>query len=116
MNIHDLIHSWEKGSVTHLSVESLCVQLPLYDAARISALGELFPLKIKQEIVSELLNIVLDQVEEAFPYVQGERIIAEDDQGDPIFEDAGLTPLFLSLVKKHEARLASEMLRSDMEL
>ncbi|MEJ2553876.1 MAG: type 1 pili tip component [Gammaproteobacteria bacterium] len=116
MDIHDLIRRWEKASVTRLAVESFSVQLPLYDAARIAALVEIFPLKSRQEIVSELLNVALDQVEEAFPYVQGERVIAKDDQGDPIFEDAGLTPWFLSLVKKHEARLASEAARSDMEL
>lgn len=116
MNIHDLIHSWEKASVTRLAVESISVQLPLYDAARIAALAEIFPLKSRQEMVSELLNVALDQVEEAFPYAQGERVIAEDDQGDPIFEDVGLTPLFLSLVKKHEARLSSETMRNDMEL
>lgn len=108
MHIRNLIREWERAGVRTLTVESCCVQLPLHDAARLAALAEMYPLKSRAEIITELLSAALDQVEAAFPYVQGSRVIAEDEQGDPIYEDAGLTPLFLRLSKRHAARLAEE--------
>lgn len=59
-------------------------------------------------IITELLSAALDTLEAALPYEQGERIIAEDECGDPIYEDIGPTPRFLRLAKQHAARLAEE--------
>ena len=59
-------------------------------------------------IITELLSAALDTLEAALPYEQGERIIAEDECGDPIYEDVGPTPHFLMLAKQHAARLAEE--------
>lgn len=38
---------------------------------------------------------------ESFSYVKGERIICRDDSGEPIYEDAGLTPKYLAIKKKY---------------
>jgi hypothetical protein len=53
--------------------------------------------------------VALDAVEATFPYEQGSRIIAEDELGDPVYEDTGLTPRFLALSRKHAALLAQDM-------
>jgi hypothetical protein len=41
------------------------------------------------------------------PYVPGKRIIAEDDYGDPIYEDLGPTPQFYSLSHEILRKLAA---------
>lgn len=97
MKIADLISRW--GAQTHdpLAGKRYKMQLPLRDAARIEALQVMYPDCSEEEIVSDLLHAALDELEVAMPYVRGERIIAEDDQGDPIYEDLGPTPRFYRL-------------------
>lgn len=105
MDIHELIQQWERRGVPQLSAKSFSIQLPLREAARLAALEEMFPFKRREELIAELLATALDQIEAALPYVQGERVIAEDEDGNPIFEDVGLTPQFLHLTRKHEEQL-----------
>ena len=51
------------------------------------------------------LSVAVDQVEAAIPYVPGDKVIREDDFGDPVYEDTGMTPEFLALVKKYRDQL-----------
>ncbi|MEW5791964.1 MAG: type 1 pili tip component [Pseudomonadota bacterium] len=108
MKVKELIETWEKHASTRLTAHELAVRLPLRDAARIAALAEMYPLRSEQEIITELLSAALDELETSLPYVQGARVIAEDDQGDPIYEDVGPTPRFHALTRKHLRRLESE--------
>ena len=39
-----------------------------------------------------LLRAGLDEIEAAMPYERGPKVISRDDQGDPVYEDVGLTP------------------------
>jgi len=41
------------------------------------------------------------------PYVPGNHVIAEDDYGDPIYEDLGPTPQFYSLSHEILRKLAT---------
>jgi hypothetical protein len=41
----------------------------------------------------------------AMPYEPGPQIISRDDQGDPVYEDVGLTPRFAELARKHKKSL-----------
>lgn len=108
MDIKELLQAWEKSSAVKMAPHEYRVRLPLHDAARVAALAEMYPLKSETEIITELLGIALDQVEAAFPYEQGSKVIAEDELGDPMYEDVGPTPRFLDLSKKHACRLAGE--------
>ncbi len=108
MDIKELLKAWEKSSTVKMAPHEYRVRLPLHDAARIAALVEMYPLKSENEIITELLGVALDQVETAFPYEQGSKVIAEDELGDPMYEDVGPTPRFLDLSKKHARRLAGE--------
>jgi hypothetical protein len=67
------------------------------DAARVEALAELYPSRSLDDILRDLVGAALDEVEAAFPYRKGSRVIAEDDRGDPIYEDAGPTARFREL-------------------
>lgn len=108
MDIRTLLENWEHSGEQRLTVREYRVRLPIHDAARLAALEDLYPLKSKETIISELLGVALDAVQEALPYRPGSRVIAEDEMGDPIYEDTGPTPRFLALTRHHAARLQAE--------
>ena len=105
MDIKELLQTWEQSAGVKLAPQAYQVRLSLHDAARVAALAEMYPSKTETEIITELLAVALDLVQASFPYEQGSRVIAEDELGDPIFEDVGRTPRFLALSKKHAERL-----------
>ncbi|MDG4555640.1 MAG: hypothetical protein P9E24_15540 [Candidatus Competibacter sp.] len=59
-----------------------------------------------EQIISELLSAALDTFEAILPCGQGERIVAEDECGDPIYENVGPAPRFPALARRHATRLA----------
>ena len=69
------------------------------------AFADLFPGVDAERIISDLLAAALEQTEAAIPYVQGDRVIREDEFGDPVYEDVGLTSRFRELVRAHRKRL-----------
>jgi hypothetical protein len=52
-----------------------------------------------------LLGAALKEIAAAMPYVAGQRVIATDEQGDPVYEDIGPTPRFIQLARQHRRRL-----------
>lgn len=109
MKVKELLEKWEKNGGTKLTAKEYCVRLPLHDAARVAALADMYPLKTEGDIITELLSMALDAVQASLPYRQGDKVIAEDEMGDPIYEDVGPTPRFLALSKQHTARLEAEL-------
>ena len=108
MKFRELIEQWEEQASEVLSAREYRFRLPLADAARVAALADLYPRRDIEGILTDLVGAALDEVERAFPYVQGARVIAEDDQGDPIYEDAGPAARFRELTREHAAALARE--------
>lgn len=109
MKVKDLVQEWENAGDSRLAAREFHARLSLPDAARIAALGEMYPAVTETKIISDLLSAALDELEVAMPYVQGTRVIAEDDRGDPIYEDVGNTARFHALIKKHVAALEREL-------
>lgn len=97
MRIAELIQRWGQEEHARTSVRGYTVHLPLRDAARVEALHVMFPGCSDSQLMADLIRAALDELEVAMPYVPGNRIIAEDDYGDPIYEDLGPTPQFYSL-------------------
>ncbi len=106
MSYKELLDAWAAEQKPVTTTETYKVQLPLADAARLHALLELFPGAQRERIITDLLSVAFDQLEASIPYKPGDKVIREDDHGDPIYEDKGLTPRFLELVKKHRASLS----------
>lgn len=106
MKIRQLLNEWENNAKTPVSAQEYTVRLPLPEAARIAALAEMYPGRTTTQIITDLLAAALDELESSLPYVTGSRVIAEDDHGDPIYEDAGPTPRFHELTQHHLQRLA----------
>lgn len=111
MRIAELIQRWKQASQASAVARPYTVNLPLRDAARIEALHLMYPGRTDSQLMADLIRAALDELEVAMPYVPGNRVIAEDDYGDPIYEDLGPTPRFYSLSHEILRRLAGSPLR-----
>jgi len=105
----ELIESWRQGASGVRTAREYAVQLPLDDAARLHALMEMFPGRTPEQLITDLLGVALQEVAAAMPYVPGGKVIATDDQGDPIYEDAGPTPRFMELTRRNRKKLETEL-------
>lgn len=105
MSFNKLISAWQKSPVVTTTDEAYAVNLPLDVAASLHALDELYPGVTLEEITTDLLATAATELVAAMPYEAGERVIREDEFGDPVYEDAGQTPQFEALKRAHLARL-----------
>ncbi len=108
MKFKPLLDRWKKDAAPARTAKEYSIRLPLDDASRLHALVELFPGRRVEEIVTDLLHAALDEIAAAMPYEPGPKIISRDDQGDPVYEDAGLTPRFVDLTRKFKKSLEAE--------
>lgn len=108
MRLRDLLETWQESAGERRTPQQYCVRLPVHDAAKLAALAEMYPGRSQEQIITDLLSTALDEIEAAFPYVQGSEVVSEDEQGDPIYADAGLTPRFQQLTREHLKRLEDE--------
>lgn len=105
MKIKELIDHWDRNAATPKTSHEYRVRLPIYTAAKISALREMYPGRSEEQILTELLSVALSELSASFAYKAGNKVVAYDDQGDPIFEDEGLTPRFHQLSKHYAEQL-----------
>lgn len=99
MRFLDLLDTWAARETPRKTQEAHSIHLDASDAAKIKALAEMFPGVSAEQLISDLLASALDELEASMPYVPGDRVIREDDHGDPVYEDTGLTPRFRELVR-----------------
>lgn len=107
MSFSSLLDRWEGRAAPQLTAAEYAVRLPLDDAARLHALAEMFPACSREQIITDLLSAALRELAASMPYVRGTRVISTDEQGDPVYEDAGYTPRFAELTRKHRRKLAA---------
>ena len=100
MKFKSLLDRWKKDPPPVLTAREYAVRLPLDDASRLQALAELFPGRTVEEILTDLLHTGLDEIAAAMPYEPGPIVISRDDQGDPVYEDVGLTPRFVEATRR----------------
>ena len=105
MKFKPLLDRWKKEPAPVRTLREYAMRLDVDDAARLHALGELFPGQPIETIISDLLRTGLDEIAAAMPYVRGSKVISRDDQGDPLYEDVGLTPRFVELTRKFKKSL-----------
>ncbi|MCJ8168889.1 pilin assembly protein [Atopomonas sediminilitoris] len=105
MKIRELVEQWEAHDKGRLTRREYAIPLTLEDAARLAALGEMYPKRQLQDLLGDLVSAALDELEGSFPYVQGSKVVATDELGDPLYEDIGQTPRYLALSRKHLAEM-----------
>jgi hypothetical protein len=100
-----LLDRWKKDAAPVRTAKEYAIRLDLDDASRLHALAELFSGQPIEVIVTDLLHAGLDEIAAAMPYERGPKVISRDDQGDPLYEDIGLTPRFVELTRKFKKQL-----------
>ena len=108
----ELLEQWQSDASGKVTATEYAVRLDLDDAARVHALAEMFPGRTREQIITDLLSTALAQLAESMPYVPGKKVISTDDQGDPVYEDAGLTPRFMALTREHKKKLEAASRRT----
>ena len=106
MKFKPLLDRWKKDPVPVRTAKEYPIRLDLDDAARLQALAELFPGQPIEVLITDLLRAGLDEIAAAMPYERGPKVISRDDQGDPVYEDVGLTPRFVDLTRKFKKKLS----------
>lgn len=101
MKTQHLMSRWQSLSRHSGPHASIVADIDIHDAARLQALAEMYPGCSAGSLLADLLHEALDELEAAFPYVNGQRQVGEDEFGDPLYEDAGPTPRFLALTQQH---------------
>jgi hypothetical protein len=105
MTFKSLLDAWAAADAPATTSETYDIHLSVEDAAKVHALAELFPGIGHERIITDLLSAAVELTEAAIPYEPGDKVIREDDFGDPVYEDTGMTPRFLELVKKYRKQL-----------
>jgi hypothetical protein len=108
MRFKELLESWAHEARTPRTARTYEVRLPLDDAAKLHALTGLFPGRTEEEFITDLLKAAIQELEAAMPYRPGTRVISQDEQGDPVYEDVGPTPRFLALTKQARQALSGQ--------
>jgi hypothetical protein len=109
VSFKELLESWRETAAAPRTANQYLVRLPIDDAARLEALAEMFPGRSAEQLITDLLGASLQGVGAAMPYVPGKKVISTDEQGDPVYEDAGPTPKFIELTRKHRKKLEAEL-------
>ncbi|TVP57928.1 MAG: pilin assembly protein [Halomonadaceae bacterium] len=105
MKIRELVDYWEKHARGRLSRTVHSVQLSDAAEARLSDLARRYPVRSRESLLRNLLSAAMDELESGFPYVEGNKVVAVDEDGYEIYEDVGITPRFLALTKQHMQEL-----------
>ncbi|KIH84951.1 hypothetical protein [Pseudomonas batumici] len=108
MKIRELAQHWEENAKGRLTDTGYAIHLDVEAAARLAAVIDMYPKRRPEELLGELIGAALEELEASFPYVQGAQVVATDEEGDPLYEDVGPTPRFLSLSRRHLHDLASQ--------
>ncbi|MCD6061178.1 MAG: type 1 pili tip component [Moraxellaceae bacterium] len=100
MKVQPLLERWQSQSRSSSPRFRLQAELGPQDVARLQALAEMYPGCSVESMLADLIHVALDDLEASFPFVNGPQV-GEDECGDPVYEDAGPTPRFLALTRKH---------------
>lgn len=111
MRFKELLDAWTDAARPVKTAREYAVRLPLDDAAKIHALAELYPGHTEEDLITDLLTTAIQELEAVMPYRPGARVISQDEQGDPVYEDVGPTPRYLELTKRYKQELAGELRR-----
>ena len=105
MHVKELVNEWASTARIEHSVMNVGLHLPLELNARLMALEDMYPGRTMEQLMLDLLSAAVDELEETLPYQPGNKVIAEDEYGDPMYQDVGLTPRFLELTQYHREKL-----------
>ncbi len=117
-HLHDI---WSSPDNSRLVSKQFSFRLPVHIAAKIAALGDLYPQKNRTQIVADLLTAALDDLEKNLPQALGERLSDEEEhyqkmgaeqsgyEYEPSYILGGARGRFRDLANKHYQALEKEL-------
>jgi len=117
----ELLHElWSSPDNNRLVSKQFSFRLPVHIAAKINALGEMYPQKNRTQIVADLLSTALDDLEKNLPhkfmeapeYIQQNQAEAARDLGfdfNTVYELAGSRGNFRALSNKYYREYEKEL-------
>jgi hypothetical protein len=109
MKAKDLASVWGSPDNSRLTAKQASFRLPVHVAAKLSALGEMYPQKTKTQLVADLLSAALTDLESGLKAYPGVRFPNETDDGEPLYEATGPASIFRTLTNKFYVELETEL-------
>ncbi len=108
---------WGSPDNTRLTPKQYSFRLPLHVAAKLAALGEIYPQRPRTQIVADLLTSALDELERSLPEGLGAAIerdfqeMVQEDMGrdEQVYYLGGLRGKFRNLSNERYRELEIEM-------
>lgn len=116
-HLHDV---WSSPDNSRLLSKQFSFRLPVHIAAKIGALGELYPQKNRTQIVADLLSAALDDLEKNLPYMavpanesdqkfEDDLAHHENRESDRLFQMGGIRARFRDCANRHYVELEKEL-------
>lgn len=100
-HIVKLLEKWQSDSARAQKLVEYPVTITEACETKIDALAEIFGLP-KDQLVADLVETALGEIEASMPYQPGSKVIRMEE-GDPVYEDVGMTPKYLEARAKIKA-------------
>ena len=112
-----LHEAWSAPDNTRLVSKQFSFRLPVHVAAKLAAIGEMYPTKTRTQIVADLLTLALDNFEKELPEIKGEFSEASQffDDGNAYYNIEGPRKSFWELSNKHFQELEAELGNPDVK-
>lgn len=104
----DLHTIWAAPDNSRLTPKQYSFRLPVHVAAKLAALGDIYPNRTRTELVGDLLASALDAVEEALPSEQGQ-VLFELPDGEKEYAMEGVRRQFRDRANAHFHELEAEL-------
>jgi len=108
VNPGELHTIWAAPDNSRLTPKQYSFRLPVHVAAKLAALGDIYPNRTRTELVGDLLASALDAVEQSLPSQDG-RLLFETPDGDKEYELEGLRRRFRDRANAHFHELEREL-------
>lgn len=108
----DLHMVWSAPDNSRLTARQFSFRLPVHVAAKLAAIGEMYPAKTRTQIVGDLLATAIDQWASELPSEKGSQTGVLHPPGEPplkVFEEVGPIGRYERLTNKHYVELEKEL-------
>ena len=109
MNPGTLIAFWSAPDNSRLTSKQYTFRLPTHVAAKLHALGEMYPAKTRTQIVADLLTSALNDIDKGMPAFDGNVLTTLPETGEQIVEQWGPRIEFHALANKHFADIERDL-------
>jgi hypothetical protein len=109
MKSSDLHNLWNAPDNSRITSKQYSFRLPVHVAAKLAALGEMYPQKTRTEIVGDLLSTAIDELVMGMPVHEGDRILHVLPDGEEIRDEFGPRVDFWKIADRYYYELEKEM-------